>query len=411
MSRSSHEMQNVLFTDFVYLLRDYGVPASLKDFLEFNRGIERGIVKNLDDLFIFARLSFVRRVEHMDAFERAFVLYFYGIDIPAVAEGDPELLNTKAFRDWLRQMIETGELPESVRWEMSADELMQKFWDTIREQLEAHHGGSRWVGTRGNSPFGHSGRSEHGIRVHGTSQNRAAFKVFGDRRYIAYAESNSLEDANVHQVLETMKHLENVGAPQVLDLDETIRRTARNGGEIELVFDRELRDRISVVLLIDNGGSSMLPFVDLTRRLFAKLHDRFHDITTYYFHNTIYDRVWRDIRRTEPVPTEEFLLRKPETRVVIVGDAAMAPEELEWPHGAISMWGHGDPRPSRHWLQRIAERFPRTVWLNPIRQEEWPQTYGRWTIARISQIIHMEDMTLRGIRNMVEFMNQRDASA
>lgn len=409
MTRSADQIQNVLFMDFLYVLRDYGVPASLKEFLEFNRGIERGMVSSLDDLFIFARLSFVRRVEHMDAFERAFVWYFYDIDIPAVAEGDPDLLNTRAFREWLRQMIDAGNLPESVRWELPIDELMQKFWDTVREQLEAHHGGSKWVGTKGNSPFGHSGRSERGVRVHGKSQNRSALKVIGERRYIAYAETNSLEDANVHQVLETMKHLENAGAPNVLDIDETIRRTARNGGEIELVFNREQRDRISVVLMIDNGGSSMVPYVDLTRRLFAKLHDRFHDITTYYFHNTIYDRVWKDIRRTQPVSVEELLLRKPETRVVIVGDAAMAPEELEWPHGAISMWGSSDPRPSRYWLQRISERFPRTVWLNPIRHEEWDQTYGRWTIERIGQIFVMEDMTLRGIRNMVEYMNQRDA--
>ena len=407
MPPSSEDIQNVLFQDFFFLLREYGIPASPKEFLDFNRGIERGIVTSLDDLFIFARLSFVRRVEHMDAFERAFVYYFYGVDIPAVAEGDLELLNTKAFQEWLREMIQSGKVPESVLWDMSADELMQQFWATVREQLEAHHGGSKWVGSKGNSPFGHSGTSERGVRVHGQSGKRSAIKVVGDRRYIAYAETNSLQDANVHQVLETMKHLENVGAPQVLDLDETIRRTARNGGEIELVFGRELRDRISVVLFIDNGGSSMLPYVDVTRRLFGKLHDRFHDISTYYFHHTVYDRVWTDVRRTQPVLMEQILLRKPETRVVLVGDAAMAPEELEWPHGAISTWGSSDPRPSRYWLQRIAERFPRTVWLNPIRREDWDRTYGRWTIANVADVFHMEDMTLGGIRGMVEYMNRR----
>ena len=144
------------FTDFFYLLRDYGVPVSMRDVLDLYRGLEKDFVKHLDDLFIFMRLTFVRRVEHMDAFERAFALYFYGVDIPRVAEGDLDLLRTKPFQQWLAQAIKEGKVPKTALWTMDPQELMKKFWETVREQLEAHNGGSRWVGTRGNSPFGHS---------------------------------------------------------------------------------------------------------------------------------------------------------------------------------------------------------------------------------------------------------------
>ncbi|MCC6696319.1 MAG: hypothetical protein IT365_11875 [Candidatus Hydrogenedentes bacterium] len=396
---------NALFVDFVYLLRDYGVPVSPEDLLHLNEGLEKGIVKTLDDLFIFSRLTFVRRKEHMDPFERAFALYFYGIDIPPVAEGDMDLFRTKAFKDWLAQQIKEGKLPERAIHSMTPEELMDKFWETVREQMEAHSGGSKWIGQKGNSPFGHSGNAERGIRVEGQSQHRSALAVIANRRYVAFTDSRTLRANNLAQALESMKHMKDVGAHDVLNLDETIRRTARNGGEIDLVFDRELRDRISVVLLIDNGGYSMDPFIDITRLLFAKLHERFEDLSTYYFHNTIYQDVWTDFRRTRRLPTEQLLQRSPETRIVILGDATMAPEELEAPHG--SLYYHArDARPSMYWLRRIAGRFKHSVWLNPILRDAWATAYGHWTLNRIRSVFHMEDMTLGGIKGMAEYLSE-----
>lgn len=398
---------NALFIDFVYLLREYGVPASLKDLLELNRGLEKGLVQTLDDLFVFSRLCFVRRVEHMDAFERAFALYFYGIDIPPVAEGDLSLLRTKAFRDWLNQAIERGELPPRAKWDMKPEELMRKFWETLKEQTKEHHGGSKWIGTKGNSPFGHSGNAEGGVRVMGGPGSGSALKVIGDRRYIAYSKDNTLRSDNLRQALESMKYMKHVGPKTELNLRETITRTAKNGGEIDMIFERELRDKISVVLMIDNGGYSMTPYVKLTRLLFSKLHDRFEDIETYYFHNTIYERVWVDQRRIRAHATEKLLQKKPETRFVIVGDATMAPEELASPFGAISGFDLDDPRPSLYWLNRIAERFPKSVWLNPIPHDRWTGNYGAWTLRQIRQIFHMEDMTLGGIKGMVDFLSDK----
>lgn len=396
---------NALFVDFVLLLRDYGVPVSTKDLLELNAGLERGVVKSLDDLFIFSRLVFVRHVEHMDAFERAFCFYFYGIDIPAVEEGDMSLLKTKQFQEWLAQQIESGNIPKKAIYHYDVEELMQKFWDTLREQMEAHHGGSKWVGTKGNSPFGHSGHSERGVRVQGQSGNKSALKVIGDRRYVQYSERNLLRAENLRQALESMKHMKNEGPRDRLNIDKTIYETAKNGGDIDLVFERDLRDKISVVLMIDNGGYSMSPFVELVQLLFGKLHERFEDLTTYYFHNTIYEKVYTDFRRLRAHAVEDLLLRKPEVRVVIVGDATMAPEELSSWGGAISSYSGRQQKPSLYWLQRIADRFPHTVWLNPIPKEHWNTVYGHYTLNQIRDVFKMEDMTLGGIKKMVEFLS------
>ena len=399
------EVSNALFIDFVMLLRDYGVPASPRDLLELNRGLGRGVVRDLDDLFVFTRLTFVRRVEHMDAFERAFAFYFFGIDIPDVAEGDYALFKTKAFRDWLENAIEDGELPEHVRWNMDPDELMDLFWKRVREQLEEHHGGGKWIGAGGNSPFGHSGNASRGVRVGGQSRNHSAIKVIGDRRYVSYSDTNMLRDTNLRQALESMKHMKSVGAYSHLNLDETIRRASRNGGEIDLVFERDRVERMKVVLLIDNGGESMLPHVNLTRLLFAKLQGRFEELTTYYFHNTIYQRVWKDDRRTKPLDTETFLQTDPERRVIILGDASMAPEELEMPRSAL-YYGEESVYSSVYWLQRIADRFKHAVWLNPIPRTAWDSYDGTWTRDRIREIFHMEDLTLGGIKGMVEHLSE-----
>ncbi len=396
-----------MFLDgFIVRLRESGVPVSMTDTLDFYKGLERGLAPDLESLFLFARLCFVRRVEQMDPYERAFAFHFYGIDLPRVAEGDPELLNTPQFREWLQMAIAAGELPPHALWTMTPEELMQRFWDTVREQMEAHRGGSKWVGTGGNSPFGHSGNSTRGVRVHGEGQRRSALKVIGERRYIDYADTTSLRGNNLAQALTSLKSLAPAGPRDQLDLDETIRQSARNGGEIELAFRRSLLDRIEVVLLIDNGGSSMLPYVQLTRLLFGKVRDRFRRCSTYFFHNTVYGSVFKDARHTERLATQEILKRNPDTRLLIVGDAEMAPEELTYPRGAISFYAD-DAEPSLRWLERLRDRFRHSVWLNPSPKETWPHAYGRQTLHRIAEVFRMEDLTLGGLQRAVEYLNGR----
>jgi uncharacterized protein len=396
----------VFLDGFILRLREYGVPVSMTDAVDFYNGLERGLAPDLDSLFLFARLSFVRRVEHMDAYERAFAFHFYGLDLPRVAEGDPELFNTPQFRQWLKEAVRKGELPPHALWTLPPDELMKRFWETVRKQAEAHHGGSRWIGTGGNSPFGHSGNASGGVRVFGEGGRRSALKVIEDRRYIEYSDDTSLKSANLSQALTSLKSLKPSGPRDELDLDATIHESARNGGEIDLVFRRALLDKIEVVLLIDNGGTSMLPHVALTRLLFAKVRDRFKRRDTYFFHNTIYGSVYKDTQRRSPLPTARLLQRSPETRLLILGDASMAPEELLYPGGAIT-WGVDDQEPSLRWLEKLRDRFRHAVWLNPIPKETWREAYGRTTIKKIGEVFRMEDLTLGGIKRAVEYLNRK----
>jgi uncharacterized protein with von Willebrand factor type A (vWA) domain len=239
----------------------------------------------------------------------------------------------------------------------------------------------------------------------GASGKKSALKVIGERRYVDYAADTTLRGDNLRQALATLKNMVPAGPRDELDLDATIHESARNGGEIDLVFQRRLLDRIEVVLLIDNGGYSMTPFARLTRLLFSKVKDRFRRCDTYFFHNTIYGRIYRDPRRLEPIATGQLLGRSPETRVLVVGDAAMAPEELESPRGAIA-WDAEDAEPSIVWLRRLRDRFSHTVWLNPIPKEEWPETHGFRTISRIGEVFPMEDLTLGGIQRAVDRLNR-----
>lgn len=399
-------LRAVLLRNFVYLLREYGVPAGADQYLELLRGIRRGMAADLEALYLFARLCFVKRVEYNDAYHRAFAFYFYGVDLPAVALNDPNVVYTKQFRDWLREAIERGEI-QPVTQNLSREELMRLFEERLREQSEAHHGGNKWIGTGGTSPFGHSGAPvPGGFRVFGDSLNRSASKVIGDRRYVEYSSEQSLAGGNIRSALAVLKHMKPHGAPTELDVPETIYRTARAGGEIELEFRPELRDRIQVVLLLDNGGTSMLPFVDVTRELFYRVRDRFRECKTFFFHNTPYDILFTDARRTRGIPTERFLKEQhPDTRLIIVGDASMAPDELYSAYGSIN-YGEESAEPGIYWLRRMRERFAHSVWLNPLPRSGWADGRGPWTLRQIREVFPMQDMTLAGIRQAVEILSR-----
>ena len=389
---------------FLYTVREFGVPASTADLLELYRGMDKGLVRGLDDFFVLARLCFVRRVEHMDAYERAFALYFFDMDLPRMGPGDMDLLRSRPFAEWLKREIQAGRLPSMALWTLSPEELMKRFWDTLRAQTEAHHGGRRWIGTGGFSPFGHSGQAEGGMRVGGESGRRSAMAVLEDRRYVEYSEANTLSGENLRQALAALRHLQRQGTETSLNLDETIRTTAKLG-DLDLVFEREWRDCIEILLFIDNGGSSMMPYMEQVQVLFAKLHDRFTRIQTYYFHNTIYSKVWDDPRRCHAMPLEKILERNALARILVVGDASMAPEEL-WSSQSLSDWSSHTGPSSLQCLERLSQRFKRAVWLNPIAAEEWSWAHGRQTRDQIGRVFLMEDLTLRGIKRAAEFLGR-----
>ncbi len=385
---------------FIYGLKGAGIPVSVHYILEFYRGLRAGLAPDLDRLFLLARLIFVKKVEHYDAFEQVFrAVFLDGGTSPADWES---LLAGKPFEEWLKRELETGRLtPESLR-EFDTEDLLRRFWETVLAQDGEHHGGSTWVGTGGRSPYGHSGREGGGIRVHGKSVHGTAQKVIGSRRYLHYSTHAPLRAENLRQVLASLKSLRPVGPETELDVDATIYRTAKNGGEIELVFRRELRNRVDMIVLLDNGGYSMTPFVDLVRTVFNKIRDCFRDVSTYYFHNCIYGAVYSDPQRRRAVGWEKLLSSGRNTRLIIIGDANMAPAELMAAYGSIDI-ATAVRKPGYVWLKELREAFPVSVWLNPIPRDQWP--WNSSTIERIGRIFPMEDLTLGGIKNAVSRLN------
>lgn len=393
-----------MFEPFFYLLRELGIPVSFQYVMEFYDALNKGLINNLDRLFLITRLIFIKRVGHYDMFERAFAAYFLGkteaLDIPEVQT----IFESKAFAEWLQNEIEQGNLPSQVTHDMPLEELLQKFWETMLKQEEQHHGGGRWIGTGGTSPWGHSGFSQGGIRVLGQSLHKSAIKVLG-KRYTDYALQANLRAENIRQALATLKRMVPVGPATELDVEATIDKTCKNGGEIELVFDRELRDRIKVMLFMDNGGYSMTPYIKMVRLLFSKMRDQFKDLDFYYFHNCIYGGVYSDIYRQQYCNLREICQKDESTRLIIVGDANMAPSELFSVYGAIDYYTHNRV-PGIHWLRLIADSFPYSVWLNPIEKKYWH--YQSSTLDAIAEIFHMEDLTLNGLKNAVDYLNDQN---
>lgn len=390
--------------EFFYKLRDAGIPVSIHGIMDFYDAVRKGLVRDIDSLFLVTRLIFVKRLEHYDLFEQTFASYFYGKDGLRELQEWEELLHSKPFRKWLDEEVKAGRLmPEEIQ-SLTTEELIRRFWETVMAQRDAHHGGNRWVGTRGGSPYGHSASSpyEGGIRVYGSSVHGTARKVIGERRYINYAEDAPLTKENIRQILSSMKSLRPIGPLCELDVDETIYQTAKNGGEIELIFRRELRNKVEVVVLLDNGGYSMTPYIPLVKTIFHRIRDTFENVRYYYFHNCIYGTVYKNPQRTEAIRWDDLLQLGPKARLIIIGDANMAPSELMASFGAIDMFTTVR-KPGYQWLQELRRAFPVSVWLNPIRKDLWK--YESSTIRRIASIFHMEDLTLGGLKRAVEYLN------
>jgi uncharacterized protein len=389
---------------FVYRLQDAGIPVSVRYILDFYRALQKGLAPDLDRLFLLARLIFVKRVEFYDAFEQVFASYFMGAGPVQRMINWEELLAGKPFQDWLRQAVETGQIsPDEIR-QLSNEELLARFYETVLAQRGRHEGGHTWVGTRGRSSFGHSGLQGGGIRVYGDSLHGTAQKVIGERRYVNYSEKKLLATENLRQVLTSMKSLRPAGPETELDIDETIARTAKNGGEIELVLRRELRNRLRLIVLLDNGGYSMAPYVELVRTVFNKIRDVFENVSYYYFHNCIYGTVYADLQRTQPVKWEKLLAGGQTTRLVLIGDANMAPSELMAAHGSLDIMS-SVRKPGLEWLKELRIAYPVSIWLNPIPSSRWP--HESLSIRQICLVFPMEDLTLAGIKNAVSYLNMQ----
>ena len=389
-----------MFLDLFYGLRDEGVPVAIQEWQMFLRALEEGLHgSSLLRFYHLGRACLVKSETFFDAYDRVFARVFKGVEGKFGDEVTNELL------EWLADPKNFPNLsPEELEQlqKLSSDELMRKFLERLAEQTERHDGGDRWVGTGGKSPFGHGGQHPTGIRVGGPGKSRSAMKVAEERRFKSYRTDLTLDVRQLRVALRRMRQLVRTGALSELDLDETIDETCKNAGEIELVFRAPRRNDVRLLLLMDIGGT-MDPFYEPVSQLLTALHEErgLRDFEAYYFHNCVYDHVYRDGRllRAQAVATGDLLHRLDDRwKLVVVGDAAMHPAELLEPNGSI------DPRrqsqtPGIHWLQRLATHFDRSVWVNPEPPEEWDHYR---TVSIVRRLFPMFHLSVDGLGSAVQ---------
>lgn len=392
-----------MFIDFFYLLRSYGVPVSLTEWMALVEALSLGLAhSSLYGFYCLARAVLVKSEAHYDRYDQAFQHYFQGIETP------PEL--TEKVLQWLENALPPLRIsPEERRLfqEWNLDELRRQLEQRLKEQKGEHHGGGHWIGTGGRSPFGHSGYHPAGVRLGGRSVNKSAVKVAAERKFRGFRTDEVIGVRQFEVALRKLRQLSSkVEGPQdELDMEETIKATAEKGGLLHLAWTRSRKNTVKVVLLMDSGGS-MTPHTRICSQLFTAMNraSHFKDLRFFYFHNCIYDYIFldRSCQLRNAIKTELFLSQlEPDYKLIIVGDASMAPSELLMINGAID-WNMSNNEPGILWLKRIVAHFHHTVWLNPILSEYWDWTEGAYTIARIKDIFPMYELTVEGLEQAIK---------
>lgn len=390
-----------MFIKFFYQLKETGIPVSPTSFLTLQKALNNGLINSLADFYFSARAILVKSERYFDLYDQVFAFYFEGVPLPDTDGFEIDEMARALLDEWLKdpkKLADAFGVNESELKKLSPDELIEYFKERLKEQTGRHEGGHKWIGTRGTSPVGHSGYHPGGMRVGGESRNKSAVKVANERRYKDYSTRGPLSQAMVGEALKRLRNMVPAGPRDIINIDETIYRTMKNGGEIELIFDRSVKDRLKIILAIDNGGWSMDPYISVVQTLFDYAGAQFKEIKTYFFHNTIYDYVWEDPQRyRKAININEFVRLDPDTRFIIVGDASMAPYELMASDGSIGI-SERSGKPSVERLKYIADTFPHSVWMNPVPEEMWGYTHS---IIAISKIFPMFELSLDGLEKAV----------
>ena len=356
--------------------------------------LDKDCITNLDEFYFLARAILVKSETYYDHYDVAFQEYFRGI------EGTSEI--NEQILEWLRdpqnqmRFLEEG---QGAFDEIEFAELLKELEKRLKEQTEQHDGGGYWIGRGGTSPFGHSGYHPAGIRIGGESGGRHAIQIAQERRFRNYRNDLTLDVRQIKIALRRLRQLVRTGPEDELDLDETIDATAKNIGDVELVWRRSRKNSINMLLLMDVGGS-MNPFALLCSRLFSAAHSSTHfkDFQYYYFHNCIYDNLYRDIERNETIDTNHLLnTTEPNCKLILVGDARMGIWELTEKYGAISYYERNE-QPGILWLKRISDHFTHRVWLNPEEERFWIHP----TIRAIGKFFPMFPLTIDGLEHAVK---------
>jgi uncharacterized protein with von Willebrand factor type A (vWA) domain len=383
-----------MLIDFFFELRKGGVPATIKEFLTLMEALRKHVISgSIDDFYYLGRVTLVKDEAHFDRYDRVFAAYFKGI------EQLPLDLFAQVPEEWLRKLGELS-LSDEDKAKIEALGGWEKLMETLRKRLEEqqgrHEGGSKWIGTRGTSPFGAYGYNPEGVRIgQEGSRNRRAVKVWDKREYRNLDDTIELGTRNIKVALRRLRRFARTGAPEELDMDDTIRSTAKNAGYLDLKMVPERHNAVKVLLFLDVGGS-MDDHIRVCEELFSAARTEFKHLEYFYFHNFIYETVWKDNRRrhAERMPTWQVLHTYPhDYKLIVVGDATMSPYEIAYPGGSVE---HNNEEPGAVWLKRLLDVYGHAAWLNPQPENRWDY-YESIGMTRQLMGERMYPLTLAGL--------------
>jgi len=391
-----------MLINFFLGLRNGGVPVSIREYLDLLGALaERVVFADIDDFYYLSRAVLVKDEKYFDKFDRAFAAYFKDI------ESLDDIINVLIPEDWLRKEFEkflSEEEKAKIKSLGGLDKLIEEFKKRLEEQKKRHEGGNKWIGTGGTSPFGAEGYHPEGIRVGPNGRNRRAVKVWEKREFRNLDDSVELGTRNIKIALRRLRKFARSGAVEELDMPDTIRSTAKNAGLLDIKMVPERHNAVKVLLFFDVGGS-MDPHVKTCEQLFSAARTEFKHLEYFYFHNFIYDAVWKNnIRRhSERIATIDVLHKYPhDYKVIFVGDASMSPYEILQPGGSVEYWNE---EAGEIWMRRIAETYSKMIWLNPVPQEHWDFTQS---IDITRQLVEdrMYPMTLKGLEEGMSYLSR-----
>ncbi|MEM7252994.1 MAG: VWA domain-containing protein [Pseudomonadota bacterium] len=393
-----------MLVDFFYKLREAQIPVSITEYLTLMSALEHRVsMLNVDDFYYLARCSLVKDERHFDRFDQVFGVYFQGME---------ELFNAvfgEVPEEWLKKQAELM-LSEEEKKQIEAmggwEKLMEELRKRLEEQKGQHHGGNKWIGTGGKSPYGAHGYNPEGVRIgQEEGRNRRAVKVWEKREFRNFDDSVELGTRNIKVALRKLRHFAREGAEDELDLDDTIRSTARNAGLLDIKMMAERRNATKVLLFLDVGGS-MDDHVKVCEELFSATRTEFKHLEYYYFHNFVYESVWKDNRRrhTERIPTLDVIHKYGrDHKLIFVGDASMSPYEIAYPGGSVEHWNE---EAGQAWLDRLLTAFPYSIWLNPKAENVWQYTQS---IQMTQELMgeRMFPLTIEGLESGIKELKRK----
>jgi uncharacterized protein with von Willebrand factor type A (vWA) domain len=389
--------------DFFFTLKDAKIPVSIKEFLMLLDALKQGVIgsagTSIDDFYFLSRTIMVKDEVNYDKFDRAFGLYFKGIH--TLFEKNPEIP-----LDWLNKRLQR-ELSDEQRAALEKfgyDKLMDRLKELLDEQKERHEGGNRWIGTGGTSPFGNGGENPEGIRIGGKSQKRSAVKVWEARAFRDYDTEREIGTRNIKVALRRLRKFARQGHEEELALDATIKATANNAGFLDIKMQAERKNNIKVLMLFDVGGT-MDDHIAEIEELFSAAKTEFKNMEFYYFHNCVYDYLWKNNHRRHAEKFQTWaILRKytPDTKLIFVGDASMSPYEILQAGGSVE---YNNEEAGATWIQRFTAHFPKYLWLNPEPEGIWQY---RQSIAIMKQLMsdRMFPITLSGLEQGMRLLSK-----